>query len=97
MIKTTEPLYIYRCRVFDFDIEYEYRPNDDVYQEILPDEIKINALVPTDFPDLTFEEQKELLKGLVIVALEDQVSFDTDDAPEFAIKDVDFCFETDSD
>jgi hypothetical protein len=80
-------------KVFDFDIDYLYRPNDDIYQEILPTEITVTAMVPHNFQQLTFDEQVAFLKAQVIEALESEVSFDTDDAPEFAISDVTFCFE----
>lgn len=83
--------------VFDFDITYSYRPNSDVYQEILPKELIITIQVPSNFSILTFEEQKSILKDAVISSLADEVLFDTPDEPDFAIEDVDFCFEIKTD
>lgn len=84
-------------KVFDFDVDYEYRPDTDRYQEILPDDLTITVEIPDNFELLTFDEQKIVLKEVVIEALEETVMFDTYDAPDFGISDVDFVFEIDSD
>jgi hypothetical protein len=80
-------------KVFDFTITYNYRPNTDIYQEILPKDTTITTIVPDNFNSLSFDEQKAILKSLVIEGLEQSVLFDTPDEPEFEISDVDFCFE----
>jgi hypothetical protein len=91
---TQDPrLYICRFSIFDIDIDYDFRPNEDIYQEIVPKELKLSVVVPYNFDDLTFEEQKALLKDEVITTLAEQVLFDTPDDPDFSISDVNFCFE----
>jgi hypothetical protein len=82
-----------RIRAFDFAITYEYCPDDSVYQEIRPDELFIDVELPEYFDDLSLAEQTSVLKDTVIEELEEQVTFDTPDYPEFAITDVSFCFE----
>ena len=86
-------LEVRKFNVFDFDVTYDVRPNDDMYQEILPKEIEICVTVPRYFDKLTFDEQKEVLKDRVKTELDDRVLFDTPDEPYFEISDVDFCFE----
>jgi len=81
-------------KVFDFVVTYHYRPNEDRYQEILPSQLELHEFVPTNFKDLTEYDQKLFLKRKVIAKLEDCIMFDTPDAPEFAISDVEFEFET---
>ncbi len=89
----TEDIIVVKFKVFDFDIEYNYRPSTDIYQEIVPKEIIISAIVPNLFKVLSFEEQHAILKRTVIEALSDLIQFDTPDAPDFEISDVTFCFE----
>lgn len=86
-------MFTYHFVAFDFEIEYAYRPNDDIYQEILPKELKLSVSVPINFKELLFDEQKALLKDAVKEELTQVVLFDTPDEPDFAIDDVDFCFE----
>jgi len=80
-------------RVFDFDIEYEYSPDDSLYEEIAPTEFEITVIIPHNFDQLSLDEQTALLKDAVMLGLEDRVTFDTPDDPEFGISDVSFCFE----
>lgn len=80
-------------RVFDFDITYAYRPNSDIYQEIVPKELSLAVAIPENFKDLPLETQNILLKDEVMAELSEQVMFDTPDAPDFDIEDVTFCFE----
>ena len=86
-------LEVRKFNVFDFDVTYDVRPNDDMYQEILPKEIEICVTVSRYFDKLTFDEQKEVLKERVKTELDNRVLFDTPDEPYFEISDVDFCFE----
>ena len=82
-----------KFRVFDFDITYFYRPNDDIYQALVPKELNIHAMVPKAFRSLSPDVQLSSLKMAVIEALSDVVMFDTPDVPEFEISDVGFSFE----
>lgn len=79
--------------IFDIDITYYVRPNDDIYQETKPKEISLIIEVPDDFDKLTLEQQVDCLKMDVIEDLYNSVSFDTADEPYFEIEDVEFCFE----
>jgi hypothetical protein len=83
-----------KFKVFDIDVDYSHRPNDDIYEATVPKEITIEVEVPADFNDWLFSEQKEWLKDEVIETLEDCIEFDTPDDPDFGISDVSFCFET---
>jgi len=79
-------------RVFDFDVEYEHRPNPNIYQATVPKEITIS--VDADmFDHLVESQQEELIKKAVLAVLEDEITFDTPDTPEFEISDVDFLYE----
>ena len=80
-------------KVFDIDITFEYRPSDDLYRVIVPKTISVSLFVVDNFNKLSLDEQKSMLKAIVIEQLEEEVMFDTPDAPDFAISDVDFCFE----
>jgi hypothetical protein len=80
-------------KVFDIDITYGDRPNDDIYVDTVPKEVEVTIWVQDDFKLLTLDDQLLMLKPVVIDELEDRVEFDTPDEPYFTISDVSFCFE----
>lgn len=79
-----------RIKVFNFEVTYLRRPNDDIYTAHVPAEIIITVKVPENFNDLLFTEQQGYLRELVLAELDEQITFDTPDAPEFEIEDVEF-------
>lgn len=79
--------------VFDIDVIYNHRPDDDIYQALVPDSITVVVEVPDNFDSLLFEEQVNCLKTEVMEDLQELIKFDTDDEPDFEIGDVSFCFE----
>lgn len=82
-----------KFEVFDIEVEYEYRPNEDYYQALVPESFIIEQEVEDNFEQLLFVEQVDVLQAKVLETLEETIMFDTPDAPDFAISDVTFCFE----
>ena len=85
----------YTFTIFDIDVTYAYRPNDDIYTDIVPKQFEITVQMPIGlFKRLTFDMQKDFLKSKVMEELGERIEFDTPDSPDFEISDVDFNFET---
>jgi hypothetical protein len=84
---------LYEFRIFEIDVEYLERPNEDVYTATVPAEFNISAYMPENYEILPIEEQHRRLQDFVMARLYDDITFDTPDAPIFTIDKVEFCFE----
>jgi hypothetical protein len=84
---------LYEFRIFEIDVEYLERPNEDVYTATVPAEFNISAYMPENYEILSIEEQHRRLQDFVMARLYDDITFDTPDAPIFTIDKVEFCFE----
>ena len=88
----------FTIKITNIEVTFVYQPNEDIYTPIIPTELFLGVILPTNFNVLSKETKDELLKvgmvpDMVYYDLLLYIKFDKPDEPDFDFDTVTYDYE----